>query len=1192
MDYRILGPLEVSNGGRPLGLGGEKQRALLAILLLHRNEVVASDRLIDGLWDGAPPSSALGALQAYVSRLRRSLNLDGATASGGEGDGASGSSNGVLLTRGHGYLLRVAEGELDVDRFAALVERGREALAAGAPGEAADVLREALALWRGPALADFAYAGFAQSAIAQLEEQQLEAVEERVEADLALGRDRELVAELRALVALHPLRERLRGQLMRALYRSGRQAEALEVYQDFRRALSEQLGLEPSPGLQQLELAILTRDVSLDPPVGGGLLGRPLPAFSAAVRARVPRGWLGLALLGLGLAALVVAGVVITSGGGGKRPVSAGDSVVVISPSGGVSGAVVPVGSSPSDLAAGAGAVWVSEYNASAVLRIDPETRAVQTIPAGSTPSGIAVGAGDVWVANNFAGTVSRIDPAVDRVVQTVPVGNGPSGVAVGDGSVWVTNSSDGTLSRINAITGAVRATVALGGGATDVAVGLGGVWVSDSTNGRVVRVDPRGDQVVGSIDVGTGPGAIAVGDGSVWVANSLDGIVTRVDPQTNQVAASIPVGNGPSAIAVGSGGLWVANEFSGSLSRIDSATNTVTRAIALAGRPAALALAGGVLWAGTRAAGRVHQGGTLTVMSNGGFGSPDPASPNALIPSFLTLSMTNDGLTAYRRVGGSDGVQLVPDLAISLPAPTDGGTTYTFQLRRGVRYSNGEPLRPEDFRRAFERLFALEGGVNSPGDLGIEGGAACLAHHGRCDLSQGIVTDDRANTMTVHLVAPDPEFLDKLTCTCAVAVPATTPMTDLGTRPLPATGPYEIASYTPREVRLVRNPYFHEWSHAAQPDGYPDQIVWRIGASVESAVTAVEQGRADYTLDPPPADRLNELETRFASQLNVNPNDVTVGWTMNTRVAPLNDLSVRRALNYAVDRGKIRSHARHGFTADLPATPAVRAGIQAVLPLHRRPQPLGGLARAQSRQGLGADRGLENARRADHGLEPGRTADHHQCGCDRDQPLSGRAARPTRLPRHAQDPRSDRHRLPAAKLATEDPRLARLRLPRLSRRVATPRPAVHQLPNLHTGITQQPQRPRAVRPSPRRHRAQRARGRGRRIAHRHIALGPSRPGVHRPGARRRVRHPEHRRPRLPPSRQLPIQPPARRAHRPTLGAVARPETSQLRGLMLSALASNRMPAAIAKQDSSIKPAPTRFSPLAQPAAPPATIAP
>lgn len=906
MDYRILGPLEVSHSGRPLGLGGEKQRALLAVLLLHRNEVVSSDRLIDGLWNGAPPPSALGALQAYVSRLRKSLNFDGATGSGADSDGASGSSNGVLVTRGHGYLLRVAEGELDVDRFAALVERGRGALAAGEPGEAAEVLREALALWRGPALADFAYEGFAQSAIAQLEEQALEAVEERVEADLALGRDRQLVGELRAFLASHPLRERLRGQLMRALYRSGRQAEALEVYQEFRRALSEELGLEPSPGLQQLELAILARDVSLDPPAGGGLLGLPVSAFSAVFRARVLRGRLGLTLLGLGFAAVVVIGVVIASSGGGKRLVSAGDSVAVISPSSGVTSAVVPTGSSPSELAVGAGAVWLSEYNASAVLRLDPVSRAVQMIPAGSTPSGIAVGAGDVWVANNFAGTVSRIDPAVDRVVQTVQVGNGPAGVAVGAGSVWVANSSDGTLSRIDAISGAVRTTISLGGGATDVAVGPGGVWVSESTSGRVVRVDPQTDQVVGSIDVGTGPAAIAVGDGSVWVANSLDATVSRIDPQTSQVSASIPVGDGPSAIAVGAGGVWVANEFGGSVSRIDPVTDTVTRTIMLAGRPAGLALVGGLLWVGTQAAGRLHLGGTLTVMSNSGFGSLDPASPNALIPSFLTLSMTNDGLTAYNRVGGSDGAQLVPDLAVSLPAPTDGGTTYTFQLRRGIRYSNGQPLRPDDFRRAFERLFALEAGVNSPGDLGIEGGAACVAHRGRCDLPRGIVTDDRANTVTFHLVAPDPEFLDKLACPCAVAVPATAPIKDLGTQPLPASGPYEIASYGPRQVRLVRNRYFHEWSHAAQPDGYPDQIVWRIGASVEVAVTAVEHGRADYTLDPPPPDRLNELQTRFASQLNVNPNDVTVGWTMNTRVAPFNNLSVRRALNYAVDRGKI----------------------------------------------------------------------------------------------------------------------------------------------------------------------------------------------------------------------------------------------------------------------------------------------
>jgi YVTN family beta-propeller protein len=604
-------------------------------------------------------------------------------------------------------------------------------------------------------------------------------------------------------------------------------------------------------------------------------------------------------------------GVVAALGGGGAPSARAvaGDSVGAISPSGGAITSDVPVGSSPSAMASGAGAVWVSNYNAGTVSRIDPATRAlVQTIQSGSTPSGIAVGAGAVWVANNFADTVSRIDPAVDRVVQTIPVGNAPSGVAVGNGAVWVSNSSDGTLSRIAAATGTVRNTIALGGDPTGLAAGLGALWVSDSADGRVLRVDPLTDQVAQSISVGTGPSAITVGYGSVWVANSLDGTVSRIDPRTDQVAATIPVGNGPSAIAPGIGGVWVANEFGESVSRVDPATNAVAQTVALAGRPDGLAVATGLVWVSAQDAGTHHKGGTLSVMSSGGFGSLDPASPNVQIPSALMLPMTNDGLTAFRRAGGSDGTQLVPDLAVSLPAPIDGGTTYTFQLRRGIRYSNGQSVRPEDFLRAFERLFALEAGVNSPGYLyeDLEGGAVCIAHRARCDLSRAIVIDDRANAITFHLVGPDPEFLDKLAGVAVVAVPANTPLRDLGTQPLPATGPYEIASDTRREVRFVRNPYFREWSHAAQPAGYPDQIIWRIGASPEAAVTAVEHGRADYTLDPPPADRLNEVQTRFASQLHVNPSDLTVGWTVNTRVAPFNNLNVRRALNDAVDRTKI----------------------------------------------------------------------------------------------------------------------------------------------------------------------------------------------------------------------------------------------------------------------------------------------
>ena len=513
-------------------------------------------------------------------------------------------------------------------------------------------------------------------------------------------------------------------------------------------------------------------------------------------------------------------------------------------------------------------------------------------------------------MADNFSGTVSRIDPTVDRVVQTIAVGNGPTGVALGDGSVWVTNSSDGTLSRIDAVTGVVVKTVALGGGATDVAVGLGAVWVSDEPDGRVLRVDPQTNQVIQPIAVGTGPSAITVGYGSVWVANSSDGTVSRIDPQTNEVAAAIPVGNGPSGIAAGAGGVWVANEFDSSVVRIDPATDRVVRTIPVGNRPRGLTAAGGLLWVSAQASAAAHRGGTLTVLSNAQFGSLDPARPGS-IDTLFTLYMTNDGLTSFKRVAGSDGAQVVPDLAVSLPAPTDGGLTYTFQLRPGIRYSNGQPVRPEDFRRAIERDFTLGPGAALQTDAytyyeSLVGAAACVGRTIRCDLSRGIVTDDAADTVTFHLVSPDPELTSHLALSAAAAVPASTPDTDSGSHPLPATGPYEVSLVTPREVKMTRNPYFHEWSHAAQPDGYPDQIIWRLGASVNAEVSAVERGQADYTLDPPPAGRLSEVQTRFAGQLNVNPTDELIFMGLNTRARPFTDPRVRRALNYAVDRARL----------------------------------------------------------------------------------------------------------------------------------------------------------------------------------------------------------------------------------------------------------------------------------------------
>src|SRR5439155_21516139 len=225
-----------------LPLGGPKQRAVLALLLLDAGRVVSSDRLIDVLWGEQPPKTAATSLQNFISQLRKVLGPD------------------VLVTKPPGYVLRIRREQLDLNRFRALLEKARTS----PPEVRAEELREALNLWRGPALDEFAFDAFAHSDIAHLDELRLAALEDRIEADLAVGRDAELIGELESLVQAHPLRERSRAQLMLALYRSGRQAEALQVYQDTRRALVEELGLDPGPALQQLHAAIIRQETGLE----------------------------------------------------------------------------------------------------------------------------------------------------------------------------------------------------------------------------------------------------------------------------------------------------------------------------------------------------------------------------------------------------------------------------------------------------------------------------------------------------------------------------------------------------------------------------------------------------------------------------------------------------------------------------------------------------------------------------------------------------------------------------------------------------------------------------------------------------------------------------------------------------------------------------------------------------------------
>jgi peptide/nickel transport system substrate-binding protein len=296
------------------------------------------------------------------------------------------------------------------------------------------------------------------------------------------------------------------------------------------------------------------------------------------------------------------------------------------------------------------------------------------------------------------------------------------------------------------------------------------------------------------------------------------------------------------------------------------------------------------------------RKGGTFTILANSAFGVADPAQ-NYTLEEWQLLIDTHDGLVQFQRVSGVAGTKLVPDLATSIPTPADGGKTYVFTIRRGIKFSNGQTLKPSDFVTTFERQFTVPGPTSFYS--GIVGASKCSAKH--CDLSQGVVANDSNYTLTIHLTAADPEFLDKLSLPFAYVVPASTSMKLTGNKVPPGTGPYMWKSYNPNaEAVLVRNPYFHVWNPAAQPAGYPNKIVEKYGQTISDEVTAVENGQADEVFDGDviPADRLNELNSpKFASQVHVNP--LTADWyfALNTKRPPFSNLQARQAINYAADR-------------------------------------------------------------------------------------------------------------------------------------------------------------------------------------------------------------------------------------------------------------------------------------------------
>jgi DNA-binding SARP family transcriptional activator/streptogramin lyase len=541
VEFLVLGPFEVRDGGMILPLGGAKQRAALAILLLHHDQVVSRDRLVDGLWGDSPPATATHTIEVYISRLRKALHRDGRPER--------------LLTRSPGYLLRVDDGELDLQRFDALMDQGRRARAAEDPQAAAAALREALALFRGAPLEDLSFAPFAQAEVGRLDDLRLAALEQRIDADLALGCEADLIGELHPLVAAYPRQERFWAQLMLASYRSGQQAEALATYDRARRRLVEELGIDPGRSLQQLHGQILRQDPALEraeaspvavdmehplPPIGetppaiGG--GRGPPGSTRPTRPAWRRRVIvtaAAATIAVALAAVVVAAVRGRGGNSATHDFSPG--VAIIDPKSGKQTAFISRSKVNQGYYSYAdGHIWAVGGDPNLFVEIDPRSGTVVKRFSPTTDGGAYVVHGkDLWEAGDT--TLASMDVQLGAEVARYPLPKDPA---------WP-------------------------GGQTGIAFAGGSLWVTRAGLNEILKIDPQTGHVVRRYPGVPSPSAIAVADGSAWTVSHFSA-VTVIDLATRQVAR-VGTPSGPLHSVVAGGGYgWVSDESKGVVYKID----------------------------------------------------------------------------------------------------------------------------------------------------------------------------------------------------------------------------------------------------------------------------------------------------------------------------------------------------------------------------------------------------------------------------------------------------------------------------------------------------------------------------------------------------------------------------------------------------------------------------------------------
>jgi peptide/nickel transport system substrate-binding protein len=653
----------------------------------------------------------------------------------------------------------------------------------------------------------------------------------------------------------------------------------------------------------------------------------PAPAAGADARQSArwgARRWLvaAIGLVAIGAAAMLVAATRLAGSGAPTTslPVPPGQWAVEIDPRSHSRVTMAHVGVAPDAIAARGREAWVADAVDGAVRSVREAREGGPRVHVGGTLGAIAFDGRRVWVADSAGDHVDRVDTETLHVGPRRLVGNGPGALALDRGTLWVASGIDGSVAHLDA-TAAMRPVdgqlrIPVGPQPTSLAVDGRYAWVLSTGSGTLTRVDrATGDRSPRT--VGGSPTVVAAGAGSVWVADRSNGSVTRFTPdpiEPKEIIAGI--GTDVTAMAYADGSLWIATAGAEPrLTQVDTTRERVVRRYDLGGAVTGVSAASGRVWATVVSPRSDHIGGTLKVATTG-VPTVDPAFADHILSREI-LSMTNDGLVAFRHELGAAGASIVPDLAVAVPAFDNN--EYVFHLRRGVRYWNGARLGPRDIKRAITRLFRLKRPAATLYGS-IEGARECLSGaEVPCRLRDGIHVDERVGTIAFQLTKPDSDFLAALALPYAAAVPAGT-ATHRATKPLPGTGPYRIVSFAAGKMILRRNPYFRQWSSAAQPAGVPDEIDLDTGLNA-AAARAADADVIHIDSLPMYGPEVDALGREAARTLHAGSAPQT--WYVYFNVedgsrfasgrAPL----LRRAVNYAVSRRGIA--ATFGDRAAIP---------------------------------------------------------------------------------------------------------------------------------------------------------------------------------------------------------------------------------------------------------------------------------